>query len=288
MRVAFALLLTLLVSQTASAAPLALSYSIPAGGGAYESFDSMGAAGTRAPGQLNGGNWDSYWSLTLQGVTPTEQYQSLGLGSATPAIDAYNGGAVGGADRALGLYTNSTGNPTRNMDVRFQNDTGAALSQFHLEFDIEFWLQRSLSRWGGLQAFYSPDGTTWTNLGNVFEGTLLNTTNTAGLVDGNATANSIRNVGGLVDLGSYGLAPIATSGAFYLRFSGSSGLTTPSGHSINQNRSVGAFLDDLYVGTVPRGVFVPEPATNVLLALGLMGLAWRGRAPTLTRPPRRA
>lgn len=105
-----------------------------------------------------------------------------GLGSATPAIDAYNGGAVRGADRALGLYTNSNGNPTRNMDVRLQNDTGAAPSQFH--------------------------------------------------------------------------------------------------------RDVSAFLDGSWVGTVPRDGFVPEPATNVLLALGLMGLARRGRAPTLTRPSR--
>ena len=278
MRLAFAIaLLASIAAWTASATPLARSYSVGAGGSAaYETFDSIGATGTNAPGQLNGVAWDSYWSLVLQGATPNEQYTSLGLGSANPAIDAYNGGLAGAADRALGLYTNVTGNPARNMDARFQNDTGTALAQFYLEFDIEFWLQRNVSRWGGLQAFYSPDGTTWTNLGNVFEGTLLNTTNTAGLVDGNAAANSIRDVGGLVDLASYGLGPIAANGTFYLRFSGSTGLTTPTAMSINQNRSVGAFIDNMWVGTVPRTV--PEPSTVVMLALGLAGLAWRGRA----------
>ena len=278
MRLAFAIaLLASIAAWTASATPLALSYSVGAGGSAaYETFDSIGATGANAPGQLNGVAWDSYWSLVLQGATPNEQYTSLGLGSANPVIDAYNGGLAGAADRALGLYTNVTGNPARNMNARFQNDTGAALAQFYLEFDVEFWLQRNVSRWGGLQAFYSPDGTTWTNLGNVFEGTLLNTTNTAGLVDGNAAANSIRDVGGLVDLASYGLGPIAANGTFYLRFSGSTGLTTPTAMSINQNRSVGAFIDNMWVGTVPRTV--PEPSTVVMLALGLTGLAWRGRA----------
>lgn len=282
MRSAFVLvLLALTTVQAASATPLALSYAVGVGGsGAWETFDGMGPTGTAAPGKANGAAWDSYWSLSLQGATPTQQYDSLALGSANPAIDAYNGGLPGAADRALGLYTTATGNPTRNMDARFSNGTGAALSSFYVDFDIEFWLQRSVSRWGGLQAFYSPNGTTWTNLGNVFEGTLLNTTNTAGLVDGNLPANSIRDVGGLVDLSTYGLAPIPANGTFYLRFSGSTGLTTPAGHSINQNRNVGAFIDNLWVGTIPRSAAVPEPGTAALLATGLAGLAWRGRART--------
>jgi hypothetical protein len=275
----------LLLAHGASATPLALSYSIPAGGGFIETFDGMGPTGTRTPGVVNGAGWDSYWSLFLAGATPTEQYLSLGLGSANPAIDAYNGGAAGGADRALGLYTTATGNPTRNMDARYRNDTGAALAQFYVEFDIEFWLQRNVARWNGIQAFYSPNGTTWTNLGNAFEGTLLNATNTAGLVDGNAAANSIRGVGGLVDLASYGLAPIAAGSNFYLRFSSSTGLTTPAGQSINQNRNVGAFLDNLWVGSVSHATFVPEPGTSILLALGLAGLAWLGRSNEARRSP---
>ncbi|MCU0668853.1 MAG: hypothetical protein MUF70_05820 [Myxococcota bacterium] len=268
--------LVLLAAPIASATPLALAYSVPGSGGVLESFDSMGATGTNAPGQVNGAGWDSYWSVDLQGATPRQQYTSLALPNANPALDAYNGGAVGDADRALGLYTTAASNPTRNLDARFRNDGSAALSAFYLEFDVEFWLQRAQPRWTGIQAFYSTDGTTWINLGNGFEATLVNTTTTAGFVDGNLPANSVRGVGGLIDLVALGQAPIAVGDDFFLRFSSSAGLTVPGGLAANQNRNMGAFLDDLWVGTTPRSL-VPEAHTAALLGLGLGGIAWRGR-----------
>lgn len=282
MRAHFALFVALATASVAHATPLSLSYSLTTSG-LYESFDQMGT-GTRAPGQPNGAGWDSYWSLQLQGAAPTEQYTSLSLPVANPPIDAYNAGSTGSSDRALGLYTTSNGNPTRDMIARFRNDTGTSLASMYLNFDVEFWIQQQRSRWAGIQAFYSTNGTTWTDLGNAFEATLLNTTNTAGFVDGNAAANAARMVGGQIDFSTYGLAPLGAGSTFYLRFSGSSGLTTPAGMSANQNRQVGAFVDNLWVGPIARPPAVPEASTSVMLAIGLGGLAWRGRA----RVPKRS
>lgn len=274
MRTLARLLLALAIAPAAHAAPLGISYSLGSTG-LYESFDQIGL-GTNAPGQPNGAGWDSFWSLRLTGATPNEQYTSLALPSANPAIDAYNAGPVGGSDRAIGLYTTSNGNPARDMITSIRNDSGAALTAFHLEFDVEFWLQRNMGRWSGLQAFYSADGSTWTNLGNAFEATKVSASN-AGFVDGNAAANAVRGVGGLVDLASYGLAPLGVGSTFYLRFSGSSGLTVPGGMSINQNRNVAGFLDNLWVGPTPRPPNVPEPSTALLVASGVGALAHAAR-----------
>jgi hypothetical protein len=286
MRWTFALLLSFAVAPMASAAPLALSYSVTSGG-LYESFDQMGTAGTRAPGQPNGANWDSFWSLQLGGAAPTEQYASVSVPVANPALDAYNAGSAGSTDRALGLYATATGNPTRDMIARFENDTAGPMSSFYLNFDVEFWIQRA-NRWSGLQAAYSTNGTTWTDLGNVFEATMVSTSPVTGFVDGNLAANSVRGVGGLVDLASYGQAPLGAGSTFYLRFSSSSGLTTPGGMSVNQNRQMGAFLDNLWVGPTARPPMVPEVSTSVMLAMGLGGLAWRGRTDSTKRVPKRA
>lgn len=279
-----AVTLFLSVAGASHAAPLALAYSVGvgAGAGALETFDGMGATGTRAPGVQNGAQWDSYWAIALQGFA-TDRYDALLLPPNT-SNGAYNGGLAAGSpgdfDRSLGFYLTNAGAPTRQMTARFANDTGLSLSAFELVFDVEYWLQRSSPRWGGIQAFVSVDGTTYVNLGNAFESTLVNTANT-GWVDGNAAANSARNVGGTVNLTTLGLSAVAPGASFYVRFDGTNGLTTPPppGGGGFANRNVGAFVDNVWVGTTARPpIPVPEPTTVLLVASGLLALALRERA----------
>ncbi len=256
-----ALLLALVAASPSAAEPLALAYPLGEEQPVVVDFDALGAAGTRAPGRDDGaGGWDSYWSLRLRFAGPDEQYDSLGLPGAS-SIDAYNGGAPDGSDRALGLYTNSSGNPTRQLTMRLRNASGSELSHFYLLFDVEFWLQRSRGRWAGLQAFVSVDGERYVDLGDAFEATLVNTEHDSypGWVDGNAAQNARRDLGGRVDLRALGLAPVPDGGDLYLRFDGARGLTVPEGFSQGQNRNNAAFLDDVRVSLEP---FL-EPAQEV-------------------------
>ena len=273
------------VAGNAHATPLALSYSVGvgAGGGALETFDGMGPSGTRTPGVQNGVQWDSYWGVSLQGFA-TDRYDALLLPAAV-SNGAYNGGLAAGlpgdSDRSLGFYLTNNGTPTRQMTARFTNATGLSLSAFQLVFDVEYWIQRSSPRWGGIQAFVSVNGTTFVNLGNSFESTLVNTAN-SGWVDGNAAANSTRGVGGSVDLAALGLPAIAPGASFYLRFDGTNGLTTPPapGGGGFSNRNVGAFVDNLWVGTTARPAIppIPEPDTATLVGAGLVALALSPRS----------
>jgi hypothetical protein len=266
----------------AGAAPLGLAYAVTSGGGALETFDSMGPTGTRAPGVQNGAQWDSYWSVYSQ-ENGGERYANLALDPGM-AINAYNGGGASGIDsldRALGLYTNSSWNPTRYATARFENATGSSLSSFFLQFDAEFWIQRLANRWGGVQAYYSTDNATWTDLGPSFEATFLSPSANTGWVDGNAAANRTALVGGVIDLSARGLASLASGQDFYIRFSMSQGLTRPAGAGVAANPShVGAFLDNVWVGTTSRPPVplpIPEPGTAALVAFGLASLARRGR-----------
>lgn len=146
------------------------SYSQIALTGFYlQDFDSMGTTGTTAP---------SSWRVNVAGdsngvSTVTPRFNGLTQTSGATNV-GLNAGSLNGNDRWLGVYANATGD-TRNIQVSFNNQTGVAITQINIEYDMKLWVNRNNSnRWGGFTMEYSTNGTTWTSMGSSLSGSITN------------------------------------------------------------------------------------------------------------------
>lgn len=168
-----------------------------------QNFDSMGATGTTTPS----GWFVGTGTGAIAGTTVTP-----GTGSSTSGGN-YNFGSSGSSDRALGSL--ASGSTQRDTEVRFTNNTGAAITSFTINYTGEEW------RVGGTSAVdnaltmaYSSNGTSFSTMGSNFDFHTPIDSGTAGALDGNAAANRVTNIGGTYTPGT----SIGPGQTIYLRW----------------------------------------------------------------------
>lgn len=237
---------------------LKLSAQISLLGTYSESFDSMGVSGTSTP---------AHWSVTVGGdsngsTTVTPRFTTVETSGSVN--DGLNAGTISGSDRWLGYYAGAPGDD-RKINVSFSNNSGVAITQLNIEYDMKLWVNRlSANRWGGLTLEYSSDNTNWVSMGTSFSGSLTN--------NGLSASSSpywVNNGPELSNLGGTYVLPssIANGSTFYLRWNGNNS-PIPSGYNTNDRKNVGIAINDfkLSINHVPIAA-IPEPKTYLFLLL---------------------
>ncbi|MFP4139647.1 MAG: PEP-CTERM sorting domain-containing protein, partial [Phycisphaerae bacterium] len=171
-------------------------------------------------------------------------------------------------DRALGAY--AADSSPRSVSLMIVNDTAEALDAFFVQFDVERWMTTDTSK-AGRARLVLEQGQTETTLVDfvTIAGVSQPFWNDAGFgedgygwVDGNAGINSVRELGGMVDLAALG-AVIGIDEVFTLRWD-----LVEEGNV--EAKATGLAVDNILVG-------VPEPGTLGILLVGAVGLLGRVR-----------
>jgi len=221
------------------------------GMGLSEDFDSIGALGTSAPGDM--------WEVLVAG---TELGDSLIVPTGGVATGAFNGGSFAGSgftgptsDRSLGVVASGAGD-ARTLTTRVRNQTGENLTQIEVLWDLEKWVHNANKRAGGFKMEYSIDGTSWTPMPDTFKAVIKenSTPVSGGWIDGNETSR--RDVGGVYDLPE----TVHNGSEFFLRWNG-------KGVGGGPNREVGMAIDNVRIGVTES--FVPAGGPIVLSIAGL-------------------
>jgi hypothetical protein len=241
--------------------------------GVIEIFDDvMSETDTTVPQFLSDDfvTYDTHWKVTQNN---NDFSLNLALPGSWPSNGGYNMGTVQAFhgninDRALGAYSGDQQN--RTVQLKMVNDTGAAMDEIFVRFDLERWIARSTSRpgMGRLELSYGGSSTVLTDYVTIPGVDQPYWDNAAygepgfGWVYGNNADNALRNLGGLIDLSALGVS-IADGDEFDLVFR----LSKTDSYDTKQT---GLAVDNVIVA-------VPEPATMSLLALGGLGALIRRR-----------
>lgn len=230
------------------------------GGNTYsQTFDSLNAVSTWAN--------DSALAGWYAATTATSSITAIGSATGTTtAAGLYSFGVAGTnavTERALGFVASNsfTGNGGQGMlGLELTNSTGEALTSFTLTYDGEHW-RRDNGSAQTITVQYSLDATslttgTWTTAGTGLTFSSLQNGNPAQGLDGNATANRTAGLTGTVSSITW-----AAGSNLWIRF------VDPNDSGNDHSLAI----DNLSFSAVP------EPASALLGAVGLLGILRRRR-----------
>ena len=132
--------------------------------------------------------WKVMYQTTAQtnGTFASATNSTTYIGGQSLASDAKNGlwnfGATGSTDRAVGgITTNKEGGArTINVMARLKNNTGSDINSLALSYDIEKYRKGLLSAGFSVELYTSPDGETWTRVGEGYRKVFKADSETAG------------------------------------------------------------------------------------------------------------
>ncbi|MBS1700036.1 MAG: PEP-CTERM sorting domain-containing protein [Armatimonadetes bacterium] len=265
------------------------------GAGYTQNFDSLTNTASNTALTAGGGEFNNGAGATLPGWYYGESggsgsnYNIFGDNGSSNTGRYYSYGSAGSTERALGTASSGTvGNIS--YGARLVNNTGTSTGIAVIQFDLEQWRnggnvnQQGLSLtyqliksgnsfaqsdfntgtgYGSGHVWIQTTSTTDTNLTNLSAPVLTNTVlgptsgSTAGALDGNDPANSVR-VRAVVELFGEGLS-WDNGDEFVFRFTDINDAGNDHGFGID------------------NVVVVPEPASFAVMGLGLLGLVSRRR-----------
>ena len=132
--------------------------------------------------------WKVMYQTTAQtnGTFASATNSTTFIGGQSLASDAKNGlwnfGATGSTDRAVGGITTNVTNGARTINVmaRLKNNTGFDINSLALSYDIEKYRKGSLGVGFSVELYTSPDGETWTIVGEGYRKVFKADSETAG------------------------------------------------------------------------------------------------------------
>jgi hypothetical protein len=186
--------------------------------GYTETFDELGTGTSLAPASgwaveyLSGSNttWTNSTGIPGNGTNSVASMiagSSTLLGPETTAASlsglkntssAYNVSASiansSASSTDVALATSPTVDAGIALQLTITNNTGSALSNFGISYDIDrFTVASAANELPGYQLFYSTDGSTWTNVG-ALNPTLTNVPNTVGVTNVSGVVNLYNSV----------------------------------------------------------------------------------------------
>ncbi|HWL51023.1 MAG TPA: PEP-CTERM sorting domain-containing protein [Chthoniobacteraceae bacterium] len=232
-----------------------------------QNFNSMG---NPTGGAAASSNLPVHWKVDALGSSTDLRMRTLGTWADAGTVATRNGGGApppddsrpsrssifnfgkptrngeGSDDRAIGFYGNSSGVHSGNLYAQFKNETGAALNELRLAYDVETFSDGTVAGGTRIALYYSLDGSNWTAAGDDFVTVFSGAESNVGYATTPGSSVTVHHVLNLE-------VPVADGGLFYLAWNYSNATSS----SASSAYALG--VDNFSI------VAVPEPSIAFLL-----------------------